>query len=73
MRYNRQEPLRYTFAKPLKGDFTIIIHDPHNQTGQKTGSGKLEVIDLSPGGMRFSTDLDLPLNEKDFLSRCNRP
>ncbi|WP_162879156.1 PilZ domain-containing protein [Paraliobacillus quinghaiensis] len=70
MRYNRQEPLRYTFAKPIEGDFTIIINDhndPEDQTQHKTGSGRLEVIDLSPGGMRFATELDLPLNEKDFL------
>lgn len=67
MRYKRQEPLRYTFSEPIQGKFIILLDYKNDQSLQETGEGQLDIIDLSPSGLRFTTNLDLHLNKKDFM------
>lgn len=73
MRYKRQESLRYTFPKPIKGTFIILLDYQDQDKLHKTDAGELEVIDLSPGGIKFSTHLDLPLKQTDFLVDVSFP
>ncbi|MFB1052143.1 PilZ domain-containing protein [Paraliobacillus sp. JSM ZJ581] len=67
MRYRRQESLRYQFPKPINGTFVIVVDNMKEDKLQRSDAGKLQVIDLSPGGMKIVTALDLPLNKKNFL------
>lgn len=67
MRYKRQESLRYQFPKPIDGTFVIVVDNMKEDKLQRSDTGKLQIIDLSPGGMKIATAFDLPLNKKNFL------
>ncbi len=67
MRYRRQESLRYTFPTTLDATFVILLNYDDEAKLHKTHVGELEIIDLSPGGMKFATYLDLPLSNNQFL------
>jgi hypothetical protein len=56
--YKRQESFRYTFYPPIKGTFQIVKKD-----GQPLDMkpGAAEIIDLSPNGLRLSSDLHIPI------------
>lgn len=61
MRYRRQETLRYTFGDPRPATFKII------KIGNRivsTSAGNGLVLDISPGGMKLSTEVNIPLNMK---------
>ncbi|CAM3772745.1 PilZ domain-containing protein [Alkalicoccus chagannorensis] len=53
----RKEPLRYTFGLPIDTTFYISRVQGESRESKK-GKGVLE--DLSPGGMRMRTGLNLP-------------
>ncbi len=56
MRYKREEGFRYAFEVPLEATFQIIkINDEHIES--KTG--KAFIYDISPRGLKLSTELDL--------------
>ncbi|CQR47220.1 PilZ domain protein [Paraliobacillus sp. PM-2] len=67
MRYRRQESLRYQFPKPINGTFVILIDNIEQDKLHRSDAGNLQIIDLSPGGMKIGTDLDLPLDKKNYL------
>jgi hypothetical protein len=54
----RQESFRYTFTPPIKGTFQIVKRD-----GQPLDMkpGAAEIMDLSPNGLRLSSDLHIPV------------
>ncbi|MBN9655029.1 PilZ domain-containing protein [Halobacillus sp. GSS1] len=57
MRYKRKDYFRYEFKKPLEAFFRI------HRIGKKevhTSKGEAHIIDISPQGMKLSTNLDLP-------------
>ena len=58
MRYNREETFRYEFGRPLDCEFKIINF---NGKEMNTHSGKSKIHDLSPGGLKVSTKLDIPV------------
>lgn len=56
-RFKREEPLRYEFAKPI--DTTFVISQLRGEPYQsKPAKGVL--VNISPGGLRLLTELDLP-------------
>lgn len=63
MRYKRQETFRYVFGTPIECEFTII-----NVNGKQVDSkpGKAKIYDLSPGGLKVSTQFNL-LSQKNKL------
>lgn len=64
MIYRRDESFRFTFGTPIEGTFKILRVNGINGT---TKEGEASIIDLSPNGIKFSSSLDLPINEKQLL------
>ncbi|MCD7036115.1 PilZ domain-containing protein [Metabacillus sp. GX 13764] len=58
MRYNRYEPFRYEFARPLDMTFRII---EMNGKAVQTKEGKARLADISPTGLKMVSSLDLPV------------
>ncbi|ARI78347.1 PilZ domain-containing protein [Halobacillus mangrovi] len=61
MRYRRQETLRYSFETPPPARFKLI------KGGEKhvhSSTGKGQVIDISPGGMKLFTTVHIPSEKK---------
>ncbi|WP_409294560.1 PilZ domain-containing protein [Peribacillus sp. SCS-26] len=56
MQYKREEPFRFSLQTPVPGTFTI--------SRNSSKKGKLDIVDISPNGLKFQTDLDLP--DKDL-------
>jgi hypothetical protein len=65
MKYRREESFRYTFKTPLEGVFKILI--VNNDNMKETSEAPIEVVDISPGGLCFTSSLDMPLENKEFL------
>ena len=64
----RNESFRYTFYKPIKGQFQLArINGKHVES--KTG--EMNIIDLSVKGMKMSTDLDIPIRGKEIEVMLN--
>lgn len=60
MRYNRDESFRYGFSKPIACTFKIVEKDGKPIESK---SGKADLLDISPHGLKISTSLDLPVDE----------
>ncbi|WP_079479311.1 PilZ domain-containing protein [Halobacillus salinus] len=61
MRYRRHETLRYRFDEPVEAKYRIV------KVGGRTiqsSLGNAHIIDLSPGGMKLSTDMNISLEKK---------
>lgn len=54
MKYKREEYFRFTFGEPLQAQFKI---KKINNEIVKSSKGKAEIIDLSPAGLKFSSEL----------------
>ncbi|MGP7818928.1 PilZ domain-containing protein [Niallia sp. 01092] len=63
MRYKRDEPFRFQFKEPIEATFTF--HTTDNTSLSKPGNA--EIIDLSPNGLKFISELDLPVNNEHLL------
>lgn len=64
-RFKREEPLRYEFAKPV--DTTFRISKLKGET-YNSKSAKGVLLNISPGGLRLLTDLDLPKGQDALLT-----
>lgn len=64
MIYKRDEAFRFTFGNPIEGIFKIARIDGKIATSSE---GLALILDLSPNGLKFSSPLDLPIEEKHFL------
>lgn len=76
MKYNRDEPFRFAFTPPIPGFFSITRLKGVNGLSRK---GQMELLDISPRGVKFQSTLDLPntdeiqlmltfyLNEEEFI------
>lgn len=67
MRYKRDEPFRYQFDVPVDGNFVILLNNVEADKLTRSDTGELKVSDISPGGMSFITELDLPTNQQDYM------
>lgn len=63
MRFKRQEGFRYAFNPPIKGTFQLVKQNDQLLTIKP---GAADILDLSPNGLRFSTELDIPVNEAEW-------
>lgn len=64
-RFKREEPLRYEFASPI--DTTFVISRLRGESYQsKPAKGVL--VNISPGGLRLLTELDLPKGSDVLLT-----
>ena len=57
MRYNREAPFRYTFENPIPAYFQIIKIDGESV---KTSEGDATIINISPGGAKLQSKLNIP-------------
>lgn len=80
MKYNRDEPFRFTFTPPISGFFSITRLRGVNGQSRK---GQMELLDISPRGVKFQSILDIPkstdmelvltfsINEEEFIRSGN--
>lgn len=64
MLFKRDESFRFTFENPVKATFKVLRL---NQLNNDLKEGSALIIDLSPNGLRLSSSLDLPINEKNIV------
>lgn len=64
MVFRRDESFRFTFGTPIEGVFKITRIDGAKGSSKE---GQAFIMDLSPNGMKFSSPLDIPIDEKQFL------
>lgn len=64
MLYRRDEAFRFTFGTPIEGTFKILSSDGIKGISKE---GRAFILDLSPNGIKFSSPLDLPIKENQFL------
>lgn len=57
VKYNRDEAFRFIFDPPLSGFFNIIRV---NNLENKSRNGAMSVLDVSAGGLKFQSNLELP-------------
>ena len=62
MRFKRDEGFRFSFGTPILAFFTI-----EELNGKKIGTseGEARVLDLSPNGMKFASQLDIPKSNQN--------
>ncbi|PID02562.1 hypothetical protein CSV67_07960 [Sporosarcina sp. P2] len=58
MRYNRHDYFRYTFNPYIPATFRIQLN---NEERSMSNEGNCEILDISTGGVKFVTHLDLPV------------
>ncbi|MFT8320916.1 MAG: PilZ domain-containing protein [Bacillus sp. (in: firmicutes)] len=63
MKYKRDEAFRYQFKEPIEATFTFQT----GNTNRMSKMGKATIIDLSPNGLKFTSELDLPVDNKELL------
>ncbi|MBS4218940.1 PilZ domain-containing protein [Bacillus sp. FJAT-49711] len=56
---NRHEAFRYNFSPPLPCQFNIAIENEPDKVSQ---FGNAEIHNISPHGLMFSTELNIPQN-----------
>ncbi|WP_026692221.1 PilZ domain-containing protein [Peribacillus kribbensis] len=60
MIYKREESFRFSLKVPVTGEFAIISR---KGAAHQDKYGALEILDISPNGLKFSSTLNLPLDE----------
>ena len=63
MRYKRQEAFRYQLSEGIEAEFTFQKGD-YDSTSKK---GQALIHDISPNGLRFHSEYDLPVNNDRFV------
>lgn len=61
MRYNRHDYFRYPFDPYIPATFRIQLN---NEEKSLSNEGQCEVVDISTGGVKFVTHLDLPVRSE---------
>ncbi|MBU8877617.1 PilZ domain-containing protein [Bacillus sp. FJAT-29790] len=64
MRYKREESFRFQFRKPLQGMIKVIRA---NGISGDSNIGTIDIMDVSPHGVKFKSSLDLPIHENRYL------
>ncbi|WP_100372495.1 PilZ domain-containing protein [Bacillus sp. FJAT-45037] len=57
MQYKREESFRYEFPKPLEATFKLIRVETSYVESKE---GKMDILDISGGGLKMSSSLELP-------------
>ncbi|WP_342512968.1 PilZ domain-containing protein [Sporosarcina sp. FSL K6-1522] len=66
MFYKRNEYFRYTFDEPLEAEFRVVIAAPEEKESKR---GHCQLVNISPGGLKFATKFDIPLEHKPVRLR----
>lgn len=61
MRYNRHDYFRYPFNPYIPATFRIQLN---NEEKSMSNEGQCEILDISTGGVKFVTHLDLPVRSE---------
>ncbi|PID21869.1 hypothetical protein CSV61_06535 [Sporosarcina sp. P3] len=61
MRYNRHDYFRYSFNSYIPATFRIQLK---NEEKNLSNEGRCEILDISTGGVKFVTHLDLPVRSE---------
>ncbi len=64
MRYKREEAFRFQFQKPLQGSIKVI---KENGANVDSISSPIDIIDVSPNGLKFISPLNLAVPENKYL------
>ncbi|RLQ97089.1 PilZ domain-containing protein [Falsibacillus albus] len=64
MQFKRKEPFRYSFTSPIQGSFRLFIEKDKELI--ETKEGNMEIIDLSPKGIKFRSKLNIPVERTDL-------
>ncbi|MDQ0155823.1 hypothetical protein [Robertmurraya andreesenii] len=64
MYYRRDEAFRFIFGQPIKATFKIVKVDGRDGSANEASA---LILDLSPNGIKFSSELDLPIYEKQLI------
>ncbi|MBS4189020.1 hypothetical protein KHA94_02165 [Bacillus sp. FJAT-49705] len=64
MRYKREEAFRFQFREPLTGSLKIISI---NGKREDFYSDSIEIMDVSPNGLKFNTPLNLSINDNKYF------
>lgn len=70
MRYNRHDYFRYEFNPQLPAKFRLQLDGEEKKLSNE---GECELLDISTGGVKFFTFLDLPLHPKNLLCSWSSP
>ncbi|MFE8703551.1 PilZ domain-containing protein [Cytobacillus sp. FJAT-54145] len=62
--YKREEPFRFQFQNPIPGTFKLLSI---NGVSGQSKAGSVQVLDVSPNGLKFKSTLDLPIERTKFL------
>ncbi|WP_445488556.1 PilZ domain-containing protein [Niallia sp. 03133] len=62
MHYKRHEPFRFQFKEPITATLSF-----QNREGEISKIGKATIIDVSPNGLKFTSELDLPIKNENLL------
>lgn len=64
MIYKRKEPFRFQFQQPIHGTFKVLSI---NGVKGDLKSAMLYIVDISPNGIRFKSNINLPIENNEFL------
>ena len=64
MRFKREESFRFQFQKPLQGSIKVI---KENGAAVDKESSPIDIMDISPNGIKYNSPLNLPILEKKYL------
>ncbi|MFO1445704.1 hypothetical protein KDN24_21400 [Bacillus sp. Bva_UNVM-123] len=64
MRYKREEAFRFQFQKPIQGMIKVLKENGANVDTPET---PIDIMDISPNGLRFKSSLNLAIHEKSYL------
>lgn len=64
MRFKREEAFRFQFQKPLQGSIKLI---KENGAAANSESSRIEIMDVSPNGIKFHSPINFAIHEKKYL------
>lgn len=64
MRFKREEAFRFQFQKPLHGSIKVI---KENGANVDSISNSIDILDVSPNGIKFVSPINLAIREKQYL------
>lgn len=64
----RREPFRFSFRRPIHATIHLIkVSDRIDENPRKSSSGNVEILDISPSGLKIQTAFDIPISERILM------
>lgn len=64
MRFKREEAFRFQFQKPLQASIKVM---KENGAVVDSESSPIDILDISPNGIKFNSSINLAIPEKKYL------